>query len=298
MRKFLLCIVIMIVAALVVQYCRGGININLNVEQPAPAVAHTPVSTDPSVPVASLTPIPIMTSQPLSISTPAPIFTPQPQSTSCLIASDSVSAIRSVPYQTLDLIPNAEVVWYADFNCNEQSNAWGDVHVNPTTKISVSNSILTISAQKVENLWAGIGLGSGSLGDKMGILMLFQYQTGTNVNLFVSTGGWQTPNYRRWGLTIVDSRISWDGWEGSIYLGSDFPPNVLRTDTLYYLMIGLDDNGNITMKVWEKDNPNNHADFQKKMPSTWMGLPWTSLLQLYEGTVEVEEYLEFSFEKP
>jgi hypothetical protein len=292
MRKFLFCMVFVILAALVFLYFRGDITINLNVEQPAPVIPDTPVSTT-SQPLPSST---STSAPPTQISTPS--FTPQPQPTSCLIASDSVSAIKSVPYQTIDLIPNAKVIWYNDFNCSEQSNTWGDVYVNPTTKISVSNSILTISTQKVENLWEGIGLGSNSLGDKKGMLMLFQYQAGTNVNLFVSGGDWQTPNYRRWGLTIVNHRAWWDGWEGSIYVGSDFPPDVLRPDTPYYLMIGLNDSGNITMKVWEKDNPNNHADFQKKMPSTWIGLPWASLLQLYEGTVEVDEYLEFSFEKP
>ena len=52
MRKFLLCMVFVIVAALVFQCYRGGVTINLNVEQPAPAVAATPVSTDPSVSMA------------------------------------------------------------------------------------------------------------------------------------------------------------------------------------------------------------------------------------------------------
>jgi hypothetical protein len=54
--------VFVILAALVFQCYRGGITINLDVEQPP--VADTPVSTDPSVPRATLTPIPTMTSQP------------------------------------------------------------------------------------------------------------------------------------------------------------------------------------------------------------------------------------------
>ena len=70
MRKFLLCMVFMILAALVFQCYRGGITINLDVEQPAPAVADTPVSTEQSVPMATLTPIPTMTSQPMPTSTP------------------------------------------------------------------------------------------------------------------------------------------------------------------------------------------------------------------------------------
>jgi hypothetical protein len=70
MRKFLFCMVLVILAALVFQCLRGGITINLNVEQPASAGPDTPVSTDPSVSIATLTSIPTMTSQPMSTSTP------------------------------------------------------------------------------------------------------------------------------------------------------------------------------------------------------------------------------------
>jgi hypothetical protein len=70
MRKFLLCMVFVILAALVFQCYRGSITIKLEAEQPAAAVADTPVSTDPSVPMATLTPIPTMTSQPMPTSTP------------------------------------------------------------------------------------------------------------------------------------------------------------------------------------------------------------------------------------
>ena len=70
MRKFLLCMVFVILAALVFQCYRGSITIKLEAEQSAPAVADTPVSTDPSVPMATLTPIPTMTSQPMPTSTP------------------------------------------------------------------------------------------------------------------------------------------------------------------------------------------------------------------------------------
>ena len=69
MRKFLLCMVFVILAALVFLCYRGSITIKLEAEQPAPAVADTPIATDPSVPMATLTPIPTMTSQPVPTST-------------------------------------------------------------------------------------------------------------------------------------------------------------------------------------------------------------------------------------
>ena len=75
MRKFLFCMVLVILAALVFQCYRGGVTINLNVEQPALVVADTPVSTDPSVPTATLTLIPTLTSQPMPTSTGTQDFT-------------------------------------------------------------------------------------------------------------------------------------------------------------------------------------------------------------------------------
>jgi hypothetical protein len=69
MRKFLLVMVFVIVAALVFLYFRGDITVKSDAEQPAPAVADTLISTAPSVTMDTLPPIHTMTSQPMPTST-------------------------------------------------------------------------------------------------------------------------------------------------------------------------------------------------------------------------------------
>ena len=74
-----------------------------------------------------------------------------------------------------------------------------------------------------------------------------------------------------------------------------FPENVLRPDAWYYLFIRLGDAGQVTMKVWEKDRPENHADFQRTMNSSWIGRRWWSLFQVYDGTLQIDRYWEAAF---
>ncbi|HNN12721.1 MAG TPA: hypothetical protein PKL78_04130 [Anaerolineales bacterium] len=253
-------------------------------------------STPPQTPTT--TPVLLGTYTPTLAPTATPTNTLQPTATACVTEPNSVSTLNSVQDKTSALIPNATAIWYEDFHCNEISSGWGVAHAGPTTNISVANGVITISVQKVEGKWEGISPGSNSLEDNKGMLVLFKYTADTLANLFISTGEWQTPNYRRWGLTTDNSSRMWVGWEGSHWLSSYFPPEVLRPETWFYLTISLGDDGQVTMKIWEKDDPNNHTDFQKRMPDSWKGRNWLSLFQLYEGTLEIDEYLEFSFEKP
>jgi len=66
----------------------------------------------------------------------------------------------------------------------------------------------------------------------------------------------------------------------------------------YYSLGKVDKSGQVTMKIWEKESPTNHADFQKVMQSNWIGHRWQFLVQVYDGTVEMDEYQELSFDAP
>ena len=90
----------------------------------------------------------------------------------------------------------------------------------------------------------------------------------------------------------------WQGWDGTKWVSSGFPKNVLRSDTPFYLMIRLNDDGMLTTKVWEKYNPKNSVTLQRKMQSGSIGHSWASEFQLVEGMLQIDEYYEFSFKKP
>jgi hypothetical protein len=65
----------------------------------------------------------------------------------------------------------------------------------------------------------------------------------------------------------------------------------------YYLLIRLGSRGDFTLSVWERDNPSNVANYRRMRDASWTGRDWWTLFQLYEGTVDLEEYAEMSFPK-
>ena len=263
--------------------------------------ATSTVISTPTIP-STLTNIPTAT----KTSTPFPTNTPLPTATPfCPPHPDSQTTINSVQEKTAALVPGARVTWYDDFICEDLSYGWGPGgFANPTAKVSVSNGVMTFSAQKVEGVWDAIGR-PDSMGDQKGFLLLFRYQDDTNVNIFFCTGTWWTPDYKRWGVTFTDAsdRSWWNGWQGSQNLNYSqrklqIPRKVLEPNKWYYLLEKLGNNGQVTMKIWEKDDPSNHADFQTEMPSSWTGHQWVVLIQIYEGTVEIDEYQELTFDTP
>jgi hypothetical protein len=134
---------------------------------------------------------------------------------------------------------------------------------------------------------------------------LFRYQAKTTAHLFFQTGNWQTSDYRRWGLSFGELNVVsqhgegfWEGWHGVNELHSYFPGKVLRPNEWYYLLVRMGKSGQVIMKVWKKDDPTNRADFQQGMPSNWIGHRWQFVVQVYDGTVEMDEYQELSFDTP
>lgn len=246
-------------------------------------------STSTTIPTATETSTPFPTNT--SLPSPTPACPPQP---------DSQATLNSVQEKTAALVPGAKVIWYDNFNCEDLSYGWGlGGFANPTANVSVSNGIVTFSAQKVEDAWDGFGR-PYSLGDQKGFLVLFRYQARTEVGLFFHTGTWWKSDYRRWGLGIVigPSEGYWEGWYGSNSLPSYFSRKVLQPNKWYYLLDKLGKNGEVTMRVWEKDNPTNYVDSKKEMPSNSIGHKWAFLVQIGEGILEMDEYQELSFDTP
>jgi hypothetical protein len=260
------------------------------------------VSPKPSATFTSTPILPTATNTPTATLTPTPSQTPLPSATpTCPPRPDSQTTLNTVQEETTALIPGARVTWYDDFKCQDLSYGWVEGSPsNPSMKIDVFNSVVTLYAQKVENIWDGITRTSVSLGDNKGFLILFRYQVKTTANLFFHTGTWQAPDYKRWGFstTNVPTNVFWQGWQGTNWLSSYIPRRVLRPDEWYYLFVRMGKSGRVIMRVWEKDDPTNHADFQKRMSSNWIGQHWQFIVQVYEGTVEIDEYQEISFDNP
>ena len=228
--------------------------------------------------------------------TTGPTSTPRP--TACVPSPAMPAALQSAQTEADSLIPGAKAIWYDDFICDELSYGWATGYVNPTLTATVSGGIVTIAAKEIPDAWDGLSRTATNLGDNKGMLVSFRYQENSLINLFIITGDWQRPNARRWGLDAIGTASpgpSWQGWEGTNWMGVDFPAKALRPGTWYYLLIRLGNAGQVTMKVWQKDNLENHADFQRNMGPNWTGRNWNPLLQVYKGMLELDEYWELAF---
>ncbi len=256
---------------------------------PAPAATATETATHTGRPAPTATVTPTL----------EPSLTPPPSATNvCPPRPNSAETLASVQKKTAELVPGARTVWYDDFICGDYRYGWGTANTNPTMSITVSGGILTITAKEVKDVYDGLGRTELNLGDNSGMLMLFRTQEGLSANLYINTGTWLTADFRRWGLDINTTSLQktiWEGWEGTGWLSGDFPAKVLRPGAWYYLEIRLGDAGQVSMKIWERDNPANHADFQRGMGSRWERLRWLTMIQVYRGTLEIDKYWEMAF---
>ncbi len=251
-------------------------------KETAPALSPTTESTR----TETAPQIPSVTRRPSS--TPAPPCVPP-------LGSD---AMRTVQEEADTLVPGATVTWYDDFNCSDLSYGWGVGYLNPNTKVTVIDGVLTFSTREENDVYDGIGRTESNIQDRTGILILFRFSDGAAANLFIHTGTWQTQNFRRWGMQFhYDPQLfpTWNYWKGINGMGEYFPEYVMRPDAWFYLMIRLGESGDITMKVWEKDQPENHTDFRRSVDSTWAGRRWWALFQVVNGTLELDRYWEAAF---
>jgi hypothetical protein len=250
------------------------------------------VTTPANSPIMGLTPTGMPSHTP-SVSR-RPSFTQTP---ACIDPAGSINK-SEIREEVESLVPGADVLWYDDFLCDRLEDGWGTGGMNPKMQIAVSNGIVSIHTEKYDDIWEGLGRTQSSLHDDMGFLALFRFKEKTIGNLALVTGTWQTPSNHSWMLELRYENAQtagWGGWEGDRWTGGNLPPSVLRPDKWYYLLLRMGDTGKFTGKVWEKDKPDNHADFYRTVNSGWAGLHWNALFQVYEGTMDLDRYFELSF---
>jgi hypothetical protein len=244
------------------------------------------------------TPTPSPAIEPTQTETPTVSRRPSATTTPLCVPPLGSEAMQSVQADADNLIPGSTVIWFDDFLCDNPSYGWGASYDNPNTKVTISGGVLTFGTREAGNIWDGLGRTEWNIQDRTGILVLFRSREDTIANLFISTGTWQTSDFRRWGFEIRPGESSpalWSGFEGTTWLNGDVPPKLFQPDVWYYLLIRLGEAGDVTMKVWEKDRAGNHADFRRTMNASWTGRRWWSLFQVYDGTIQIDRYWEAAY---
>jgi hypothetical protein len=223
-----------------------------------------------------------------------PSSTPTPE---CIIRADSKNK-SEIQKEVDSLIPGADVLLFDDFQCDRLDDEWGMGGMNPKQQIVVSNGIVSIHAEKYNDLWVAIARTHSSLHDDMGILALFRFKEKTIGNPALVNVAGQISSIRSWMLELRfenTQTAGWVSWEGTDWAGGFLPPGTLRPGTWYYLLLRMGPSGKYTGKVWEKDFPEKSADFYRFVNSGWAGLHLNAALQVYEGTIDLDRYFELSF---
>jgi hypothetical protein len=242
----------------------------------------------------------ITDAHPAATSTVAPVETGAGAGdATCPPAAELGAIPDSVQGMTAGLVPGMIPVWYEDFGCIASGNNWRWGDSNPSLDVLASGGVVTIAARENAGGWDSFLRPVDSLGDGKGMLVLFRYRGEIIANLYIQSGNWQQPEYRRWGLALrsgVSGSAVWEGWEGANMMTEAFPEIGLQPDTWYYLLIQLGDAGQVGMKIWQKEGLAPVAELERDMGSGWQGLAWSSRFQVYRGALELDEYQEFAKE--
>jgi hypothetical protein len=236
--------------------------------------------------------IPTDTQPPAASATLAPLDFCPPQ-------NNLPAFLETIQPKTAALVPGARVSWYDDFHCGDLSYGWVGGGSDPNFTVVQSGGVAKLHAKGAAGILNNFGRSAGNLGDNRGMLLLFRVRKNTTANFYIFSGDWQESNFRRWGLalrTAASKTSAWEGWEGISHLDGSVLEAAIQPDTWYYLLIRLGGAGQVSMALWEKDNPANRAEFQRDMGLLWQGLAWTPWFQLRNGIVELDEYQELTFD--
>lgn len=195
----------------------------------------------------------------------------------------------NTPFPASELLNGVQVTFRDDFEGDNLSWRWGVWSTRP--KLEEGQLIINGTGN-----W-GYAVTRQAIEANEGILILFQVTQGTSVNLTLAKGEWESSGYRTW--TLGNAFGFWDvvtnyGVRGSTAVSYARP--ILFTNTWYYLLHRIGNDGRFHTYVWPQYNPSRFvASVSTIPPTTGYDGRWEFLLQPHSGTVKVELYEELLF---
>jgi len=198
--------------------------------------------------------------------------------------------LPSVPSFVSEVLQNATISATEDFYTLP-----GDWHQS-------SSSINHDSANKIVFIPGsnnGIHLGAPyEIGEGEAILALFQFDKQGDVRTMLEAGTWETSTYRRWGMFSTVGNFRTDTYLGVDWRGEPILEGKIQAkpDTWYYLLLAVGPQGRFAMKVWERDDPSQSAQYWELDESQWENKKWSFLLSNWGGDVYLDSLsvIEFS----
>ena len=130
-----------------------------------------------------------------------------------------------------------------------------------------------------------------------GVLVLFQFDDALRMEFNLQSGDYDADEWRNWTFTRFNA------WEASAYYGAEDANSVsygsshLESDTWYYLLFRIGDDGTFYTQVWERYNPAYFlTNVAAQPPETgWNEDDWQFVVHLNSGTLRLDMVQELSF---
>ena len=151
--------------------------------------------------------------------------------------------------------------------------------------VSVSSGQVHITGN---NSWGNHIARSGTISDRQSAHYRFKANSNAVATLFVDTGAWAQPSYRRWGFYLDGNSIKLNTYEGTVSIKKNLL--TLVADQWYDAVLTVNENGDFQAVVSKVSDPAIRAEITEK--HNWGGHNWKSMVQVNSGTLDLDSYRE------
>jgi hypothetical protein len=124
-------------------------------------------------------------------------------------------------------------------------------------------------------------------------VILFRATGNSQFNIGYHMGDYGTESLRRFSFNSGSG--TWDLYEGNATTNGNYPvenwnAREANFERWHYMTITRSANGDMNVKLWERDNPKNMFRFQGNLGPEWGTLELTFFVDYHEGSFLLDEY--------
>lgn len=204
----------------------------------------------------------------------------------CTAISESIAP----PAETSsELLPGAKIIYEETFDTSNLSN-WENYRI----KADVENGLLSLKGQ---SNWEGVLSQKKPLTANQAALIEFSYTSGTEFEAEISTGEFNAASWRVWGIFGKNNQYDSNINLGSQSVGSNRWLGNLKSEPnhWYIAMFKVGEGDEFTIKIWDRDNPNNYIEMVQNLGNEWTNKSWLFAMDINKGELFIDQYQQVSF---
>ncbi|NJC98460.1 MAG: hypothetical protein C3F07_19960 [Anaerolineales bacterium] len=129
-----------------------------------------------------------------------------------------------------------------------------------------------------------------------GVITDFSFSESPTFTIHLNYGGYDTDQYRRFGIYFENGFPMVDGYEGREFVWGDFSGNLnFEPGMTYSILIAVLPGGELLEVTWDLSNPASRLEYRKSFGEDQAGLAWTFLIQAVNGILYIDNFREIQF---